>query len=64
MADRNCKNVIWMPSTFLMNLFRRMTTGWNWIKGNDGKLRCYYFESNPQLYRPSGCSYDFRHDFR
>ena len=22
----------------------RMTTGWNWIKGNDGKLRCYYFE--------------------
>ncbi len=22
----------------------RMMTGWNWIKGNDGKLRCYYFE--------------------
>lgn len=22
----------------------RMMIGWNWIKGNDGKLRCYYFE--------------------
>ena len=29
----------------------RMTTGWNWIKGNDGKLRCYYFEETSNGHR-------------
>ena len=29
----------------------RMTTGWNWIKGNDGRLRCYYFEETSNGHR-------------
>lgn len=29
----------------------RMTTGWNWIKGNDGKFRCYYFEETSNGHR-------------
>ena len=28
-----------------------MLTGWNWIKGNDGKLRCYYFEETSNGHR-------------
>lgn len=31
----------------------RMFTGWNWIKGTDGKERCYFFETESNGHRGS-----------
>lgn len=33
------------------NTMGRMLTGWNWLRGADGLLRCYYFEPNSNGHR-------------
>lgn len=33
------------------NTLGRMMTGWKWIAGKDGKLRCYYFEETSNGHR-------------
>ena len=31
---------------FYFNAYGYMLTGWQWIKGNDGRARCYYLNPN------------------
>lgn len=33
------------------NTLGRMLTGWHWLRGQDGLLRCYYFEEKSNGYR-------------
>lgn len=35
------------------NTMGRMLTGWNWLRGTDGLLRCYYFETVSNGHRGS-----------